>query len=54
MTKFAPHKALKSIARGKLPFDGRVVLDRAGEEVILYGEVTREFNQNFLAIKFTT
>ena len=27
-TKFAPHKVLKSITRGKLTFDERVVLHR--------------------------
>ena len=30
MTKFAPHKALKLIARGKSTFDGTVVLHRVG------------------------
>ena len=35
VTKFAPHKALKLIARGKLTFDERAVLhrvDSAGSE----------------------
>jgi len=31
VTKFAPHKALKLIARGKLTFDERVVVHRAVE-----------------------
>ena len=30
VTKFAPHKALKLIVRGKLTFDERVVLPRVG------------------------
>ena len=29
-TKFAPHKALELVARGKLTFDGGVVLHRVG------------------------
>jgi len=33
-TKFAPHKALKLIARGKLTFDERVLLHRVGVQMV--------------------
>jgi len=38
VTKFAPHKALKLITRGKLTFDERVVLHRRRVDVRLPGK----------------
>ena len=43
MTNFAPHKALKLIARGKLTFDERVVLHRVGTETLPWAAHARPF-----------